>query len=207
MNEELTDEQGIFNEEITRIIEEFKAEEGKENETEESSPSNPPLTPSVQEEVRKDESDSSSKVILSRPKPILKELPSNLKYAFIDENEYYPVIVNSSLNEDQTSRLLIVLSENRKAIGWHYSDLKGISSTYCLYKILLEDGANPFKEGQRRLNPHLHEVVREEIIKLFDAKIIFPISDSKWVSALHVVPKKSGIMVEPNEKGELISKR
>ena len=100
-----------------------------------------------------------------------------------------------------------VLSENRKAIGWHYSDLKGISPTYCLHKILLEDGAKPFREGQRRLNPHLHEVVREEIIKLFDAKIIFPISDNKWVSALHVVPKKSGITVEPNEKGELISKR
>ena len=53
----------------------------------------------------------------------------------------------------------------------------------------------PSREMQRRLNPHMSEVVRKEIIKLLDADIIYPISDSEWVSPVQVVPKKSGITV------------
>ena len=49
-------------------------------------------------------------------------------------------------------------------------------------------------------------MVRKEILKWLDDKVIYPISDSIWVSALHVVPKKSGVTVEKNEKGELVKK-
>ncbi|GFS44265.1 hypothetical protein Acr_00g0089460 [Actinidia rufa] len=48
---------------------------------------------------------------------------------------------------------------------------------------------------QRRLNPNMKEAVRGEVLKLLDAGIIYPISDSKWVSPTQVVPKKSGIEV------------
>ncbi|RVX11550.1 Retrovirus-related Pol polyprotein from transposon 297 [Vitis vinifera] len=58
------------------------------------------------------------------------------------------------------------------------------------------------RQLQRRLNPHLQEVVRAEVLKLLQAGIIYPISDSPWVSPTQVVPKKSGITVVQNEKGE-----
>ena len=57
---------------------------------------------------------------------------------------------------------------------------------------------------QRRLNPNMKEVVRNEVIKLLDDRIIYPISDSKWVSPTQVVPKKFGVTVITNEKNELI---
>jgi len=57
---------------------------------------------------------------------------------------------------------------------------------------------------QRRLNPNMKEVVKNEVIKLLDNGIIYPISDSKWVSPTQVVPKKSGVIVITNEKNELI---
>ncbi|XP_026410546.1 uncharacterized protein LOC113305758 [Papaver somniferum] len=58
---------------------------------------------------------------------------------------------------------------------------------------------------QRRLNPNMKEVVRTEVLKLLDAGIIYPISDSKWISP--VVPKKSGITIVANENNEMIPTR
>ena len=53
----------------------------------------------------------------------------------------------------------------------------------------------------------MQEVVRGEVLKLLQAGIIYPISDSLWVSPTQVVPKKSGIIVIQNEKGEEVSTR
>ena len=63
------------------------------------------------------------------------------------------------------------------------------------------------RQPQRRLNPHMQEVVRAEVLKLLQAGIIYPISDSTWVSPTQVVPKKSGITTVHNEKGEEIPTR
>ena len=48
----------------------------------------------------------------------------------------------------------------------------------------------------------MQEVVRVEVLKLLQAGIIYPISDSTWVSPTQVVPKKSGVTTVHNEKGE-----
>ena len=71
----------------------------------------------------------------------------------------------------------------------------------------MEDEAKPVRQPQRRLNPHMQEVVRAEVLKLLQAGIIYPILDSPWVSPTQVVPKKSGITVVQNDKGEEVSKR
>jgi len=73
-----------------------------------------------------------------------------------------------------------------------------------MHGILLDDNHKPSMEHQRRLNLNMQEVVKKEILKLFKAGIIYPISDSKWVSPIHVVPKKGGMMVTINESNELI---
>ncbi|GJX63413.1 reverse transcriptase domain-containing protein [Tanacetum coccineum] len=59
----------------------------------------------------------------------------------------------------------------------------------------------------RRVNPKIHEVIKQEVIKLLDAGLIYPISDSPWVSPVHCVPKKGGITVVKNEENELIPTR
>lgn len=50
----------------------------------------------------------------------------------------------------------------------------------------------------------MEEVVRKEVLKLLEAGMIYPISDSSWVNPMHVVPKKGGTIVIYNEKNELI---
>ena len=51
------------------------------------------------------------------------------------------------------------------------------------------------------------DVVKKEVTKLLQAGIIYPISDSQWVSPVQVVPKKTGLTVIKNEKEELIPTR
>ena len=85
------------------------------------------------------------------------------------------------------------MEKHRAAIGYTLDDLKGISPTLCPHKINMEPDAKPVVDHQRHLNPKMKEVVRNEIGKLLEAGIIYPIADSRWVSHVHWVPKKGGI--------------
>jgi hypothetical protein len=53
----------------------------------------------------------------------------------------------------------------------------------------------------------MREVVKKEVLKLLKARVIYPISNSEWVSPLQVVPKKGGMTIICNEKNELIPQR
>ncbi|KAK1607284.1 hypothetical protein QYE76_030957 [Lolium multiflorum] len=137
----------------------------------------------------------------------LKPLPDNLKYAHIDDKKIYPVIISSKLSEIEEERLLEILKKHRGAIGYTLDDLKGISPSICQHAINMEDDAKPVVEHQRRLIPKMKEVVRNEVLKLLEAGIIYPIADSRWVSHVHCVPKKGGMTVVPNDNDELIPQR
>ncbi|GJW43798.1 reverse transcriptase domain-containing protein [Tanacetum coccineum] len=71
----------------------------------------------------------------------------------------------------------------------------------------MEDDFKLAVQHQRRVNPKIHEVIKKEVIKLLDAGLIYPISDSPWVSPVHCVPKKDGMTVVENEDNELIPTR
>ncbi|XP_070019760.1 uncharacterized protein [Nicotiana sylvestris] len=89
---------------------------------------------------------------------------------------------NGEYLAEWAEQLLQVLTECKTIIGWTIADIKGISPAFCMHKILLEDRHKPSREHQRRLNPNMKEVVKKEMIKWLDAGIIFPISDSNWIS-------------------------
>ncbi|XP_071925471.1 uncharacterized protein [Coffea arabica] len=141
------------------------------------------------------------------PRLELKPLPTHLRYEFLGENSTLPVIVSADLDDEQCAKLLRVLRRRKKAIGWTISDINGISPSICMHRILLEDNCKPVVETQRRLNPNMKEVVRNEILKWLDAGIVFPISDSVWISPIHVVPKKGGITTIVGKNDELIPSR
>ena len=83
-----------------------------------------------------------------------------------------------------------VLNKYKGLIGYSINDLKGLSPTICMHRILLEDDTKPTIEAQKRLNPTFKEVVRKEVIKLLDNGIIYSISDSKSVSPVQIIPKR-----------------
>ena len=88
------------------------------------------------------------------------------------------MIISSKLTQDQENLLVRMLKKRIRAIGWQIMDIRGISSSYCMHKILMEDGFRLTIERQRRLNPNMQEVVKKEVVKILDAGIIYPISDS-----------------------------
>ena len=132
----------------------------------------------------------------------LKPLPIELKYAFLGGKMHCPIVISSLLRNPQEVSLLQILHRNKKAIGWKISNLKGISLTVCTHHIYLEEESKVVRQPQRRLNPHMQEVVRVEVLKLLQADIIYHIFNSSWVSPTQVVPKKSGVTMVLNEKGE-----
>lgn len=76
-----------------------------------------------------------------------------------------------------------------------------------MYKIRLEEGHTGIIQHQWRLNPMMKEVVKKEIIKCLDARIIYLITDSEWVNPVQYVPKKGGMTIITNEDNELIPTR
>ncbi|GJV09306.1 reverse transcriptase domain-containing protein [Tanacetum coccineum] len=122
-----------------------------------------------------------------KPTTKLKDLPSHLEYAFLDNNQEFPVIISSLLSSQEKELLLEVLTKHKSALAWKVSDIK--------------------VQPQRRLNPKVQDAVRAEIIKLLNASLIYAISDSPWVSPIHVVPKKGGITVVTNNDNELVPTR
>ncbi|GJX57653.1 reverse transcriptase domain-containing protein, partial [Tanacetum coccineum] len=110
------------------------------------------------------------------PELELKDLPSHLEYAFLEDTNKLPIIIAKNLKDDE----------------------KGL---------LLKDDFKPAIQHQRRVNPKIHEVIKKEVIKLLDAGLIYPISDSPWVSPVHCVLKKGGMIVVTNEDNELIPTR
>ena len=82
------------------------------------------------------------------------------------EESALPVIISSSLNDEQKGKLLDVLKKHKGVLGWTITDIKGINPVDCIHYIHFDENAKPIREIQRRLNPNMKEVVRTEVLKL-----------------------------------------
>nr|GEW01484.1 hypothetical protein [Tanacetum cinerariifolium] len=111
------------------------------------------------------------------PELELKELPSHLEYAFLEDSNKLPVIIAKNLKFDEREALINVLKTHKWAIAWKIFDIKGIDLRFYTYKILMEDDYKPAVQSQRR------------------------------VSSIHCVPKKGGMIIVANENNELIPMR
>nr|GEX15987.1 reverse transcriptase domain-containing protein [Tanacetum cinerariifolium] len=139
--------------------------------------------PEVRKELKICEAKSNKSSIDEPPAVELKDLPPHLEYAFLKGDDKLPVIIAKDFSVEEKSALITVLKSHKRAIAWKLSDIK------------------------RRVNPKIHDVIKQEVIKLLEAGLIYPISDSPWVSSVNCVPKKGGFTVVENEDNELISTR
>ncbi|GJT92776.1 reverse transcriptase domain-containing protein [Tanacetum coccineum] len=167
----------------------------------------PTLPPLKNDELKQVDVTMTKPSIEEPPELELKDLPSHLEYAFLEGTDKLPVIISKELKNEEKAALLKVLKSHKRAIAWKISDIKGIDPSFCTHKILMEDNFKPAVQHQRRVNPKIHEVIKKEVIKLLDAELIYPISNSSWVSPVHCVPKKGGMTVVENEYNELIPTR
>ncbi|GJU58921.1 reverse transcriptase domain-containing protein [Tanacetum coccineum] len=158
----------------------------------------------IRKELKVCEAKTDKSSIDEPPEVELKDLPPHLEYAFIEGNDKLPVIIAKDFSMDEKASLIKVLKSRKRAIAWKLSDIKGINLEIYTHKILMEEDYNPMVQHQRWVNLKIHNVIKKEVEKLLDAGLIYPISDSPWVSPVHYVPKKGGFTVVGNDEYELI---
>nr|GEV51710.1 retrovirus-related Pol polyprotein from transposon TNT 1-94 [Tanacetum cinerariifolium] len=143
-------------------------------------PSPPPnqgnYMPEVRRELKISKFDKSS--IDEPPKVELKDLPPHLEYAFLEGDNKLPVIIAKYLSVEEKTALITVLKSHKQAIAWKLSVIKGIDPEFCTHKILMEEDFEPAVQHQRRVNPTIHDVIKQEVLKLLDVGLIYPISDN-----------------------------
>ncbi|GJT91460.1 reverse transcriptase domain-containing protein [Tanacetum coccineum] len=149
--------------------------------------------PEIKKELKLCEAKTAKSSIDEPPEVELKDLPPHLEYAFLEDNNKLPVIIAKDLSVDEKTALIKVLKSRKQAIAWKLSDIK--------------EDYEPAVQHQRRVNPKIHDVIKKEVEKLLDAGLIYPISDSPWVSPVHCVPKKGGMTVVTNDENELVPTR
>nr|GEY64433.1 reverse transcriptase domain-containing protein [Tanacetum cinerariifolium] len=167
-------------------------------------PSSPPLPP---QELKVVEPNNEKSFIDEPPMVELKDLPPHLEYAFSEGDDKLPVIISKDLKDEEKTALIKVLKSHKQALAWQLCDIKGINPEFCTDKILMEDDFKPAVQHQRRVNPKIYEVIKKEVLKLLDARLIYPISASPWVSPVYCVPKKGDFTVVENKENELIPTR
>nr|GEV67606.1 reverse transcriptase domain-containing protein [Tanacetum cinerariifolium] len=148
----------------------------------EDDPTSPEVDQSYELKICEAKSDKSS--IDKPPKVELKDLPPHLEYAFLKGDDKLPVIIAKDLSMEEKTALITVLKSHKRAITWKLSDIKGIDPKFCTHKIIMEEDFEPAVQHQRRVNPKIHDVIKNEVLKLLDAGLIYPISDSPWLSRL-----------------------
>nr|GEV94128.1 reverse transcriptase domain-containing protein [Tanacetum cinerariifolium] len=128
--------------------------------------SSPTLTPFGEKEAKAKSS------IEEPPELELKELPSHLEYALLEENDKLPVIIAKYLKDDEKEALIKVLKSHKRTIAWKIIDIKGIDPRFCTHKILMEEDYKPAVQSQRRVNLKIHEespfVFSKDCIDAFD---------------------------------------
>nr|GEX80764.1 reverse transcriptase domain-containing protein [Tanacetum cinerariifolium] len=161
----------------------------------------------LKEELKAYEAQTVKSSVDEPPEVELKDLPHHLEYAFLEGVNKLPVIIAKELGSEEKSALIKVLKSHKRAIAWKLSDIQGINPEFCTHKILMEEDYKPAVQHQRRVNPKIYDVIKKEVEKLLDVGLIYPISDSPWVSPVHCVPKKGGFTVVENKENELIQTR
>nr|GEU43023.1 hypothetical protein [Tanacetum cinerariifolium] len=170
-------------------------------------PNHEQYLPTFKKELKVCEAKTVKSSVDEPPVVELKDLPPHLEYAFLEGDNKLPVIIAKELGDEEKSTLIKVLKSHKRAIAWKLSDIQGINPEFYTHKIRMEEDYKPAVQHQRRVNPKIHDVIKKEVKKLLDAGLIYPISDSPWVSSVHCVPKNGGFTVVENEENDLIPTR
>nr|GEU33481.1 reverse transcriptase domain-containing protein [Tanacetum cinerariifolium] len=150
-------------------------------------PSSPPpnqrnCMPEVSKELTMCEAKTDKSSVDEPPVVELKVLPPYLEYAFFEGDKKLPVIIAKYLSVEEKTALITVLKSQKRAIDWKLSNIKGINPEFCTHKILLEENFTPAVQHQRRVNPKIHDVIKQEVLLL--QQFTFKVVDTKGAENL-----------------------
>nr|GFB52145.1 reverse transcriptase domain-containing protein [Tanacetum cinerariifolium] len=152
-------------------------------------PNHEQYLPSYKKELKVCEAKTIKSSVDEPPEVELKDPPHHLEYAFLEGDNKLPVIIVKELGSEEKAALIKGLKSHKRAIAWKLSNIQGINPKFCTHKILMEEDYKPAVQHQRRVNPKIHDVIKKEVEKLLDAGLIYPISNSPWVSPKNPPPE------------------
>lgn len=100
--------------------------------------------------------------------------------------------IAASLPSEQAELLIEVLRENVGRFAWSYQDMLGLDPKLVVHHLAVDPGAKPVKQKLQKMHPKVALLVKAELEKLLEAKIIRPIDYSEWISNMVPVTKPSG---------------
>ena len=87
-----------------------------------------------------------------------------------------------------------LLLKFKDVLVFTYKDMKGIPPHICEHKIELQPKAKPIRQMRYKMNPNYAARVKEEIDKYLEARFIYSVDKTEWLSPIVIVPKKNGIL-------------
>nr|GEZ12231.1 hypothetical protein [Tanacetum cinerariifolium] len=156
--------------------------------------------PQVRKELKICEEKTDKFSIDEPPEVELKDIPPHLEYAFLEGDDKLLVIIAKDLSAEEKIALITVLKSHKRAIAWKLSDIKGVDPEFCTHKILMEEDFEPAVQHQRRVNPKIYDVIKNEVLKLLDVGLIYLIFDSPWS---HFMVKEGIVLGHKISKNEI----
>jgi ribonuclease HI len=121
-----------------------------------------------------------------------KQAEEALEFNIGTEMDPRMVKIGKGTTEKERKEILALIREFIDTFAWNYDDLKAYRGDVIQHAIPLVEGAKPFRQKLRHINPKLASQIQRELQKMVDAGIIAPIRYSSWMSNLVVVRKKNG---------------
>jgi hypothetical protein len=120
---------------------------------------------------------------------------SSMQYETINlGTEQNPQNINLGINfsHSEHSAFIKKFKEYKDIFAWTYDDLKVYDTKIIQHVIPTRSDAKPVQQKLRKIHPNLEPQIKKELNKLLQAKIIFPVRHSQWVSNLVPVRKNNG---------------
>nr|GEX31750.1 reverse transcriptase domain-containing protein [Tanacetum cinerariifolium] len=128
--------------------------------------------PEVRKELKIYEAKSDKSSIDEPLEVELKDLPPHLEYVFLEGDDKFPVIIAKDLSGEEKTALIMVLKSHKRAIACNLSDIKGIDPDFFTHKILMEEDFEPAVQHQRRVNPKIYDVIKQEENELIPTHLV-----------------------------------
>jgi hypothetical protein len=121
-----------------------------------------------------------------------KQADEALEFNIGTEIDPRMIKIGKGTTEKERIEILALVREFKDTFAWNYDDLKAYRGDVIHHAIPLVEGAKPFRQKLRHINPKLASQIQKELQKMVDTGIITPIRYSSWMSNLVVVRKKNG---------------
>ena len=103
--------------------------------------------------------------------------------------QFINIGLTCSLEEERD--LVKLCKEYKDVFEWTYDDLKNFYPSIIHHNIPLNPDINPYQQKLKKMHRILDPSIKKELDKLLNARIVFPVRHTQWISNLVTIHKKT----------------